>query len=155
MRANFPAKGREDQTAIVREFGNRSNACGKDEGGSVALNPDPMSGMKDEPNKAAEGRESDSSFRLHPSSFKKGGFRDRSADPRRRNAIKSALSKFSPRKFRSQLKLQQTGKPIFLNSQRPAILGLGNGCVTRGTRAGSWKILRSQVEYRKHPAPSS
>jgi hypothetical protein len=127
----------------------------KDEGGSVALDPDPMSGMKDEPNKAAEGRESDSSFRLHPSSFKKGGFRGRSADPRRRNAIKSALSKFSPRKFRSQLKLQQTGKPIFLNSQRPAILGLGNGCVTRGTRAGSWKILRSQVEYRKHPAPSS
>jgi hypothetical protein len=54
----------------------------KDEGGSVALDPDPMSGMKDEPNKAAEGRESDSSFRLHPSSFKKGGFRGRSADPR-------------------------------------------------------------------------
>src|ERR1700722_11213685 len=44
---------------------------GKDEGGSVALNPDPMSGMKDEPTEG--GRRPPlthpSSFRLHPSNF--------------------------------------------------------------------------------------
>jgi hypothetical protein len=56
MRNNFPAKGREDQTAIVKEFGDRSNACRKDEGGSVALNPDPTSGMKDEPSQCEGGQ---------------------------------------------------------------------------------------------------
>ena len=68
---------------------------------------------------------------------------------------KPNTQKISPRNFRSQLKLQQTGKQIFLNSQRLAILGLCKRCVTRGTRAGEWKVLRSRVESRKFAIPLS
>ena len=58
-------------------------------------------------------------------------------------ANKSALGGFSARNFRLLMKLQQTGKEIFFNSPRSVMIGLVSGCVTRGTRAGEWKILRS------------
>ncbi len=48
-----------------------------------------------------------------------------------------------PRNFRLLMKMQQTGKEIFFNSPRSVMIGLVSGCVTRGTRAGEWKILRS------------
>jgi hypothetical protein len=59
MRVHFRIKIREIQTAIVKEFPRRSNARWKDEGASVALNPDPMSGMKDEPDQGEVGSPND------------------------------------------------------------------------------------------------
>jgi hypothetical protein len=66
--------------------------------------------------KAAGGRDSDSSFRLHLSSFKKRGegasaqaiLRSAKRGLRIRNANKVALGKFSTRNFHSASKLQQT-----------------------------------------------